>query len=148
MDRQRKENYLSRFNGLNLSEEALERQWRARLEEEESLRIAEAINIQLINQQSSAQYFSGGGGKEQSSCLQMVFETENYDTAEIDLTVSADTTYTIDWGDGATDSGTLTTGSNQISHTYTTHGAGISYSSELCFGDPSAVTELNFVGDD
>lgn len=146
MEKQRKDNYLSRFNGLNLSEEQLERQWRIRMEEEESLRIAEAINMRLMNQQSNAQYAAAGG--KSGGCIQMVFETANYDTAEINVEVSGDTSYTISWGDGSTDSGDLTTGGNQISHTYATHGAGIQYTAELCFGDPSAVTELNFVGDD
>ena len=50
MNKQRKENYLTRYNGLSLTEEQLEQQWKARLEEEEYLAIAEAMNAKMAAQ--------------------------------------------------------------------------------------------------
>lgn len=102
-------------------------------------------NLPLAMQGDGSVGASGGGV---SNCIEFVVETINYDTAEVNVTVSADTTYTITWGDEETSTGDLITGSNTLSHTYVTHGAGIQYSIRLCFENPSVVTELNFIGND
>jgi hypothetical protein len=63
MNKERRENYLTRFKGLSLSEEQLEQQWKARLEEEEYLAIAEAMNARMAAQaiQSGGAAAASGG---------------------------------------------------------------------------------------
>lgn len=149
MERQKRENYLSRFNGLNLSEDQLERQWRARLEEEESLRIAEAINMRLMNQQSNAQYAASGGTAGESlpsDSIEYVVDTTTSNNADFEVTVSADTNVTVNWGDGQIEEMLVTNGDSPVEfdHRYDESGEGIIYTIRVTFDNIENVTELEF----
>lgn len=149
MEKQRKDNYLSRFNGLNLSEEQLERQWRARLEEEESLRIAEAINMSLASQQITFGYGSGGGGSESlpSECIEFVVNTTEGTYFEVSFRSNTeDFTYTVNWGDGVAEEGSSGEGYAGLNHTYPEGVA--DYTVRVCFSNPSVIHDIDFPGFD
>lgn len=52
-------------------------------------------------------------------------------------------TYTVDWADGNTESGSSGEGIANLSHDYTSNGI---YIVRLCFSNASIITELNFAG--
>jgi hypothetical protein len=148
MERQRRENYLTRFNTLNLSDDELERRWRARMEEEEMLQLAEAVNNRLsAAQQAMANNGAapGGGPKGGSGCIEFVNNTTDGTYSEITITTSGPTNYTITWGDG-TEVTDVIDGELQIDHTY--EDSDTEYTASLCFDDASLVTELDFSQDD
>ncbi len=115
--------------------------------------------VMMIQQQQQLLYpntpsAAGAGGRVEvidplpSNCIQFVVDTADFDGFELDIEVSNDTDYTVNWGDGTTSNGTLTTGLNDVDYTYPVHGAGITYTVRLCFTNPENVTELDFIGDD
>jgi hypothetical protein len=144
MERQRRENYLTRFNTLNLSDDELERRWRARMEEEEMLQLAEAVNNRLsAAQQAMANNGAapGGGPKGGSGCIEFVNNTTDGTYSEITITTSGPTNYTVTWGDG-TEVTDVIDGVLQIDRSYADSDQ--SYNCTLCFEDASLVTELDF----
>jgi hypothetical protein len=63
------------------------------------------------------------------------------------IETSADVTYTVNWGDETSDSGSITTGNfADIEHTYADEIT--AYTVMFCFSDVSAVTSLSFWGND
>ena len=101
MNKQIRENYLTRFNGLNLTEEQLEQQWKARQEEEEYLAIAESMNARMAAQAIQAGGAAASGSVSISSgCIEFVNNTTDGTYSEITITTSGPTNYTITWGDG------------------------------------------------
>lgn len=81
-----------------------------------------------------------------SNCIEFVVDTTDDTYFEFEITVSADTTYTVTWGDGNTGNGSLTTGATSIDHTY--DNSSEQYTVRFCFGDISLVTGLEFFGND
>ena len=146
MNKQRRENYLTRFNGLNLTEEQLEQQWKARQEEEEYLAIAESMNARMAAQAIQAGGAAASGSVSISSgCIEFVNNTTDGTYSEITITTSGPTNYTITWGDG-TEVTDVIDGELQIDHTY--EDSDTEYTASLCFDDASLVTELDFSQDD
>lgn len=146
MNKQIRENYLTRFNGLNLTEEQLEQQWKARREEEEYLAIAESMNARMAAQAIQAGGVAASGSVSISSgCIQFVNNTTDGTYSEITITTSGPTNYTITWGDG-TEVTDVIDGELQIDHTY--EDSDTEYTASLCFDDASLVTELDFSQDD
>jgi hypothetical protein len=142
MNKQVRGNYLTRFNGLNLTEEQLEQQWRARQEEEEYLAIAESMNARMAAQAIQAGGAAASGSVSVSSgCIEFIFNTTSGTSAEFDVTTSGPTNYTITWGDGAEDTGEID-GSGNIDHDYAD--SDTEYTVRLCFDDATLVTELDF----
>jgi len=146
MNKQIRENYLTRFNGLNLTEEQLEQQWKARQEEEEYLAIAESMNARMAAQAIQAGGAAASGSVSISSgCIEFVNNTTDGTYSEITITTSGPTNYTITWGDG-TEVTDVIDGELQIDHTY--EDSDTEYTASLCFDDASLVTELDFSQDD
>jgi hypothetical protein len=146
MNKQIRENYLTRYNGLNLTEEQLEQQWKARMEEEEYLAIAESMNARMAAQAIQAGGSAASGSVSVSSgCIQFVNNTTDGTYSEITITTSGPTNYTITWGDG-TEVTDVIDGELQIDHTY--EDSDTEYTASLCFDDASLVTELDFSQDD
>lgn len=114
MNKQRRENYLTRYNGLNLTEEQLEQQWKARLEEEEYLAIAEAVNARMSAQQAiqAGGAAAGGGststGSESSGTIVFDGDTQYIlaPNAQVVNWLPGTGDFTIEWfmkkGDGGT----------------------------------------------
>lgn len=139
--------------GLNISREELDRMYEREMEFQ--------MHLQWISEQALANQKGGvtsspgvGGALEESDsspftdCIEFVVDTSDYDEFDIDITVSSNITYTVDWGDGVTENGSLSLGSNYITHAYSVHGAGVDYTVNFCFSDPGSVTELDFIGND
>jgi len=152
MNKQLRENYLTRFNGLNLTEEQLEQQWKARQEEEEYLAIAESMNARMAAQAIQAGGAAASGsvvpvvsGNLPSNCIEFVNNTTDGTYSEITITTSGPTNYTITWGDG-TEVTDVIDGELQIDHTY--EDSDTEYTASLCFDDASLVTELDFSQND
>jgi hypothetical protein len=142
MNKQIRENYLTRFNGLNLTEQQLEQQWKARLEEEEYLAIAESMNARMAAQAIQAGGAAASGSVSISSgCIQFVNNTTDGTYSEITITTSGPTNYTVTWGDG-TEVTDVIDGELQIDHEYAD--SDTEYTVRLCFSDASLVTELDF----
>jgi hypothetical protein len=107
-----------------------------------------------MQQQMLMSNASGGGGPLPtpeptpnplpSNCIQFVVDTYFGTTYYLDAVSSGPTDYTVDWGDGNTETGYID-GSTSINYTYNDPG---SYTVQLCFTDPSLITELDFIGDD
>lgn len=80
-----------------------------------------------------------------SNCIEFVLNTTSEDRLlDMDITVSLDTTYTVDWGDGTTDSGSLSTGQTNLQYEFPS--LDTAYTVRICFSDASLVTELSFLG--
>lgn len=112
-------------------------------------------NRYLMEQQEYFRYVMeqqaalGGGKKEEPevsvNCISFVMNTANGgNTAEFEVDTSSEITATIDWGDGTEEEETIN-GNLTFTHTYDEGGE---YTVNLCFSDPTAVTQLNFLGDD
>jgi len=147
MERQRRENYLTRFNTLNLSADELERRWRARMEEEEMLQLAEAVNNRLsaAQQAMASNGAAPGGGPKGGNCIEFVINTTDGTFSDFEVTTSGPTNYTITWGDGTEDTGVID-GASDIEHEYAD--SDTEYNVRLCFDDASLVTELDFEDDE
>jgi hypothetical protein len=107
----------------------------------------------LIQQMLSPEIPSvlGGGSLiqqivENSGCIEFVADATDDNYFEMNVGVSSPTTYTVDWGDGTTDEGSLTDGSTSIEHNFPDSEE--QYTVRMCFADPSLVTSLEFTGND
>jgi hypothetical protein len=119
------------------------------------LRLQEAITQQETIAMAVAASNGGGGYIQQeeeedplpSNCIQFTANTFDDTNFEVIVGTSAETTYTINWGDGNTGDGTLSAEDTQtISHSY--ENSSQEYTIRLCFADASAVTSLEFEGND
>ncbi len=80
-----------------------------------------------------------------SNCIEFILNTTSEDTLlDMDIAVSDNITYTVDWGDGTTDSGSLSTGSTNLQYEFSS--LNTAYTIRICFSDASLVTELYFLG--
>jgi hypothetical protein len=113
------------------------------------------LQQQYYNQQVVVPNTAGGGIDEvveeedplPSNCIQFTANTFDDTNFEVIVGTSAETTYTINWGDGNTGDGTLSAEDTQtISHSY--ENSSQEYTIRLCFADASAVTSLEFEGND
>jgi len=113
------------------------------------------LTQQLLIQQEVVPSSAGGGIDEvveeedplPSNCIQFTANTFDDTNFEVIVGTSAETTYTINWGDGNTGDGTLSAEDTQtISHSY--ENSSQEYTIRLCFADASAVTSLEFEGND
>jgi len=103
----------------------------------------QALQIALINQQAV-----GSGGTpaipevDPSNCIQFTVDTTRGGTGLfLNLTTTAETTVTITWGDDTSEELALTTGLNELEHTFPA--ADTEYNVSMCFADPSVVTEFS-----
>jgi hypothetical protein len=118
----------------------------------EQLMYEEFISHTIQQQRQQAQANQGKGKKVttvqtglSSNCIAFVNNTTDGTYSEISITTSGSTNYTVTWGDGTVDTGTVNT-SATITHDYADSDQ--SYNCTLCFDDISLVTELDFLGDD
>jgi hypothetical protein len=80
------------------------------------------------------------------NCIEFVLNTSSGGTTfGMYVEVSSDITYTATWGDGTTSQGSIN-GDNNIQHEYSLENR--EYTVQLCFSDASAVTLLDFWGND
>lgn len=81
-----------------------------------------------------------------SNCIQFVADTRSGGTNFVMyVEVSSNVTYTATWGDGTTTTGNIN-GNSNIEHDFPNQDK--AYTVTLCFSDASAVTLLNFWGND
>jgi hypothetical protein len=105
---------------------------------------------QARNRGNSAMFGGAGGGGTPSqnnfpsNAIEFVLNTAEYLFFELSLQVTANTTYTVTWGDGATqDLSLMGNVNNTVDHTYTEPGE---YTVRISFADQSLVRELDFGG--
>jgi hypothetical protein len=80
------------------------------------------------------------------NCIEFVADTTSGGTTFVMyIEVSSSVTYTVDWGDSLSDSGSINSDAN-IEHTYSAENT--AHTVRLCFSDASAVTLLDFWGND
>lgn len=84
--------------------------------------------------------------EQNSGCIEFVADTTDSTFFEMNIGVSSETTYTVEWGDGTTSEGSLTDGSTWIEHNFPDSEE--QYTVRMCFADPSLVTSLEFTGND
>lgn len=85
--------------------------------------------------------------EQNSNCIEFTANTFDSTNFEVIVGTSTETTYTADWGDGTTGEGTLLAEDyTTISHSYENESQ--EYTIRLCFADASAVTSLEFEGND
>lgn len=106
--------------------------------------------MQMQNSLQSAQ--SSGASKPQivvnplpSNCIQFVVNTYEGLNHYSNITSSGPTDYSVDWGDGNIETGTID-GAASINHDYPDLGSPTSYTVRLCFSDASLITSLDFPG--
>jgi hypothetical protein len=81
-----------------------------------------------------------------SNCIEFVANTTLGGTL-FDLNIIAgNLTYTVDWGDGVTEDGSITDVSITLTHDFPS--SDTAYTVRICFSDASFVTSLDFVGND
>jgi len=140
------QHYILRTDNISLPIETLRRKYLA-----ESIAFEEHIS-QLMNSHNYINSSLGGPGiipttpdVLPSNCIEFTTNTTNGTNTFISFTSSAPITYTIDWGDGTTESGEAD-GLASLSYTYSTLSE--TYTSRLCFSDISTITEIDFQGND
>ena len=131
----------------------VEKQYRIYLNEVTEQRIAFMMMQEAVSQQEAmAVAASNGGGSyiqqiSNDGCIQIVANTFDSTNFEVIVGTSTETTYTVDWGDGTTGEGTLLAEDTTIiSHSYENESQ--EYTIRLCFANASAVTSLEFEGND
>lgn len=141
------------MNQLPLHE--IERKYRIYINEVTEQRIALNMLQERISQaEAMAVAASNGGGSLivqdeglPSGCIEFTANTYDSRYFEVIVGTSTETTYTADWGDGTTGEGTLLAEDTAtISHEYENDSQ--EYIIRLCFADASAVTSLEFEGND
>ena len=81
------------------------------------------------------------------NCIQFVADTTSGGlNFGMSITASSETNYTIQWGDGSSDTGTVDTNFLDIQHTYDNETT--AYNVEICFSNATLVTSLSFWGND
>ena len=82
-----------------------------------------------------------------SNCIEFVANTTLGGTSfYLYIVVSADVTYTVDWGDGSTtDSGSIV-GNSDVIHDFPS--LDTAYTVRICFSDASLIAYLSFPGND
>jgi len=84
-----------------------------------------------------------------SNCIQFTADTTiGGTTFEVFVTSTGATTATIDWGDGVIEEDVAIAGNDDTKLTHTYAEEDTAYNVEICFADPSFITELDFPGDD
>jgi hypothetical protein len=79
-----------------------------------------------------------------SNCIEFVANTTSGGTLfELNISLSSDVTYTVDWGDDTTDSGSLAD-NDSLNHEFPS--LNTAYTVRICFSDASLVTSLEFIG--
>jgi len=138
------QHYILRTDNVSLPIETLRRKYLA-----ESIAFEEHIS-QLMNSHNYINSSLGGPGiipttpdVLPSNCIEFVTNTTNGTSTSISFTSSAPTTYTLNWGDGNTESGEAD-GGLSLNHTYPISSE--TYTSRLCFADISTITEIDFPG--
>ena len=141
--------------GIKISESELDRMYRKHLEEKKAIapdemEVNEAAFQRAMSNEIQMGYGLAVGGIEpspepspSSPCIEFVNNTADSDFCEIEITTSAPTTFTINWGDG-TEFSDVADGTYTLDHTYPD--LETDYSCTLCFDDPSLVTGLTFFG--
>jgi hypothetical protein len=80
------------------------------------------------------------------NCIQFVADTTSGGISfGMYIETSAEVTYTVDWGDGISDSGSII-GDGNIQHEFASENT--AYTVILCFSDATLVTLLDFWGND
>ena len=108
----------------------------------------------VSQQEAMAVAASNGGGSLivqdeglPSGCIEFTANTFDSTNFEVIVGTLTETTYTADWGDGTTGEGTLLAeDTTYISHSYENESQ--EYTIRLCFANASAVTSLEFEGND
>jgi hypothetical protein len=105
----------------------------------------QALQTALINQQ-----VVGSGGKPAQppfTCLEFTANTVTGTSFAMEFEVSTAVTYSINWGDGTVlENVAVDAGEIELTHEYPE--SDTEYTASLCFSDSTAVTSINFYGDD
>jgi hypothetical protein len=147
MNENHKKQFDQRFGAFQIPKEELDRMFQLEMRlREEMLMMAEQAGGE-----SSSISAPGAGGSSQSSapsgCISFGVFTGISVNFGAQVTTSDTTSFTVIWGDGA-ETVYTSTGAEAlvISHSYSESSA--NYSAQICFEDPTLITELNFFGDD
>lgn len=143
MSNKNRDQFYRRFDAFQIPRNELDRMFEKEMEYQQGLWMAEQAY------QASSTPGIGGGGSSSglpSGCIQFVANTTDDTFFGMYITISSDTTYTVDWGDGNTEEGNFSTGGNDLSHQF--DDSDTEYTVLLCFGSPSVVTSLDFYGND
>lgn len=104
----------------------------------------QAIQSQIIAQQSVG---SGGTPPSTEKCLEFVANTITGTSFGMEFDASTSVTYSINWGDGTVlENLSAAAESVELLHTYPEMDQ--EYTVSLCFSDATAITRINFYGDD
>lgn len=118
----------------------------------EQLMFEQALSFQMQQQAKQAQLAASGGKKKtvtntNDGCIQFVVDTTEDTFFEFTATsLTSEFTYTIEWGDGQSESGSSGEGGASLNHTYPD--SDTEYTVRMCFSDPSIINNLNFPGFD
>ena len=130
----------------------VERHYRIYLNEVTEQRVALMMLQERVSQaEAMAVAASNGGGSliqqiTNDGCIQFTVDTTNSLWNTINVGVDADTTYTVDWGDGTTEEGLLQPETTTIEHEYPENNQ--QYVTKICFTNYEAVVYLDFPGND
>jgi len=146
--------------GLKIDKPEMDRMYRLHLAENESMNrnpweVNEAaFQLAMAREAMQMSYGAAGGSVIEpdpdpnplpSGCIRFVNDTTNGLTSYIEFTVSAETSFTLDWGDGEILEDTISY-NRSLSHDYAEPDT--EYICTLCFADASLVTTLDFPGND
>lgn len=147
-----KNRFKRRFSAFDIPETELERMYQQHVIDSKSFEVNEAAFQLAIAREAMMGHGLAFGGTvvpEPSpilgNCIQFTFDTTYGTTAYVDFEVSAETTYTIDWGDGGME-GDIVSFNRSLYHDYAEPDT--EYVCTLCFADAGVVTLLDFVGND
>lgn len=142
-----KKQFDQRFGAFQIPKEELDRMFQLEMRMREDMMML----AEQAGGESSSVSAPGAGGppqiSEPSACISFGVFTGISVNFAASVTTSGTTSFTAIWGDGETTSYT-SSGAETVSISHTYPSSSENYSAQLCFDDPSLITELSFFGDD
>jgi hypothetical protein len=130
----------------------VERHYRIYLNEVTEQRVALMMLQERVSQaEAMAVAASNGGGsliitEVVGDYIEFVADSIYNTYFEMQIEVSSDTTYTVDWGDGVIEEGSLLTGTTNLTHDFPENSDEVPV--RITFADPTAVIRLEFYNND
>jgi hypothetical protein len=135
-----------------LTSHEVERQYRIYINEVTEQRVALMMLQERVSQaEAMAVAASNGGGsllitEVVGDYIEFVADSIYNAYFEMEIEVSSDTTYTVDWGDGVIEDGTLLEGTTNVTHEFPENSSEVPV--RITFADPTLVTRLYFYNND
>ena len=144
----------STLPGMNkVAKHEVERQYRIYLNEIAEQRIAIHLIQEAARSQAEAMAVatSNGGGsliitEVVGDYIEFIADAIYNAYFEMEIQVSADTTYIANWGDGVIEEGSLSEGTTNLTHEFPENSADVPV--RITFADPTVVTRLEFYNND